>query len=91
MTGWPKPAASSEISGHGPAAETSETVRSAEDLAAAEAARSALKREPQRLVSSERGTEDGGSDEPGEIDRVLLAKEFSGLLQVDQDPDEGSS
>jgi hypothetical protein len=90
-TGWPKPAASSETPDHAAVPESSATVPPAEDLAAAEAARSALKREPQRLVSSERGTGDGGADEPGEIDRVLLAKEFSGLLQVDKDPDEGSS
>lgn len=48
----------------------------------------ALKKEPQKLMSS-------GPEEPGgegaEIDRVLLAKEFSGLLQLDSDADEGSS
>jgi hypothetical protein len=27
-------------------------------------------------------------DEPGEVDRVMLAKEFSGLLQVGEDGDE---
>jgi hypothetical protein len=90
-TGWPKPAPTSETPGHAHPPESPAAVPSADDLAAAEAARSALKREPQRLVSSERGTDDAGSEEPGEIDRVLLAKEFSGLLQVDRDPDEGSS
>jgi hypothetical protein len=47
-----------------------------------------LKREPQKLVSS--GGSEGEEDE-GEIDRVLLAKEFSGLLQMEDDADEGSS
>ena len=32
-----------------------------------------------------------GDDEETEVDRVLLAKEFSGLLQLDSDDDEGSS
>jgi hypothetical protein len=45
-----------------------------------------LRREPQRLVTSG----DDGDDE-AEVDRVLLAKEFSGLLQVDDDPDDASS
>jgi hypothetical protein len=27
-------------------------------------------------------------EEPGEVDRVMLAKEFSGLLQLDGDGDE---
>ena len=48
----------------------------------------ALKKKPQKLMSS--GAE-GGGEEVGEIDRVLLAKEFSGLLQLDADGDEGSS
>ena len=34
---------------------------------------------------------EAGYDEDAEVDRVLLAKEFSGLLQVDSDHDEGSS
>jgi hypothetical protein len=50
-----------------------------------------LGREPQRLVSSGWVTREGDPDEPAEIDRVLLAKEFSGLLQLDADGDEGSS
>ncbi|HEY6568064.1 MAG TPA: hypothetical protein VI341_11170 [Actinomycetota bacterium] len=49
---------------------------------------SALKKEPQKLASS---TPKGGDEEESEVDRVLLAKEFSGLLQVDSDDDEGSS
>ena len=46
-----------------------------------------LKREPQQLV----GGGKKGEDEDGEIDRVLLAKEFSGLLQLDSDGDEESA
>jgi len=46
-------------------------------------------------VSPERGS-DGGEpsedgDELGEVDRVMLAKEFSGLLQSDEDGDEETS
>ncbi|MGE5226915.1 MAG: hypothetical protein ACM3OO_08570 [Planctomycetaceae bacterium] len=57
---------------------------------------SGLGKEPQRLVSSGWVTgDDAGADEqqedPSEIDRVLLAKEFSGLLQLDETGDEGSS
>lgn len=49
---------------------------------------SGLRREPQRLVGTgEEGQEEGA----GEIDRVMLAKEFSGLLQLDADADENSS
>jgi hypothetical protein len=48
----------------------------------------ALKREPEKLMSSGPA---GEGEEGGEIDRVLLAKEFSGLLQLDSDGDEGSS
>jgi hypothetical protein len=47
---------------------------------------SALKKEPQRLVGS------GGDGDAGdEIDRVMLAKEFSGLLQLDEGGDEEGS
>jgi hypothetical protein len=49
---------------------------------------SALKREPQKLVG---GAGTTGFDDDAEVDRVLLAKEFSGLLQVDSGDDEGSS
>jgi hypothetical protein len=89
-TGWPRPAPPAETPPATPPARVAPPTPIVED-AAAENAHSALKREPQRLVSSERGTGEEGAEEPGEIDRVLLAKEFSGLLQVDQDPDEGSS
>ncbi len=85
-TGWPRPAAAAD--GH--AADIHPPEPSSDDEGAADP-RSGLQREPQRLASSERGTEAGEADETGEIDRVLLAKEFSGLLQVDRDPDEGSS
>jgi hypothetical protein len=45
--------------------------------------------EPQRLVSSNDAPASTAEEEdPGEVDRVLLAKEFSGLLQVDEDGDE---
>jgi translation initiation factor IF-2 len=49
----------------------------------------AFRQEPQRLVSPEPpppASDD--QDEPGEVDRVMLAKEFSGLLQLDGDGDE---
>ena len=49
---------------------------------------SGLRREPQQLAGG--GGETGDGDD-GEIDRVLLAKEFSGLLQLDSDGDEESS
>jgi hypothetical protein len=54
------------------------------DAAAEEAGRST---EPKKLV----GSAGPGFDDDAEVDRVLLAKEFSGLLQVDTDDDEGSS
>jgi hypothetical protein len=48
--------------------------------------------EPQRLASAdapERATDPAAEqEEAGEVDRVMLAKEFSGLLQVDGDGDE---
>jgi hypothetical protein len=47
----------------------------------------ALRKEPQRLI----GNGSGGEEEETEVDRVLLAKEFSGLLQMDSGDDEGSS
>jgi hypothetical protein len=50
---------------------------------------STFRTEPQRLVSSEEPAPAAdGQDEPGEVDRVMLAKEFSGLLQLDGDGDE---
>jgi len=51
-----------------------------------------FRREPQRLVSSDAAEEaDLGGEEPGEVDRVMLAKEFSGLLQLNEDGDEDNS
>jgi len=47
----------------------------------------ALKKEPQKLI----GSGSSGDEEETEVDRVLLAKEFSGLLQLDSGDDEGSS
>jgi hypothetical protein len=57
---------------------------------------SALKKEPQKLVGSVGGPDavtppSPAFDTEAEVDRVLLAKEFSGLLQVDSDDDEGSA
>jgi hypothetical protein len=53
---------------------------------------SAFRSEPQRLISSADAPSDGQSaeepEDPGEVDRVMLAKEFSGLLQLDGDGDE---
>ena len=49
---------------------------------------STLGKEPRKLVGSGGGQ---GYEDDAEVDRVLLAKEFSGLLQVDSDRDEGSS
>ena len=63
-------------------------VDDAGNSAAPEEAPSALKKKPQKLVGKGGGS---GFDEDAEVDRVLLAKEFSGLLQVDSDDDEGSS
>jgi hypothetical protein len=60
------------------------------DRAAADA--TAFRTEPQRLVSpdAEAAPAPAADDqeEPGEVDRVMLAKEFSGLLQLDEDGDE---
>jgi hypothetical protein len=53
----------------------------------ADAAASALQREPQRLA----GAGEASTEDDSEVDRVLLAKEFSGLLQMDLGDDEGSS
>jgi hypothetical protein len=63
----------------------------AEDLSP-ESAATALRREPQRLAGAD--DTDAGAGQPedeSEVDRVLLAKEFSGLLQMDVGDDEGSS
>ena len=45
-----------------------------------------MSREPQKLASAEPAS---GEDET-EVDRILLAQEFSGLLQVDEDGAEGN-
>jgi hypothetical protein len=67
----------------------------ADVAASADPAPSALKKEPQKLVGSVGGpdaaTRSPAFDNEAEVDRVLLAKEFSGLLQVDSDDDEGSA
>jgi hypothetical protein len=50
---------------------------------------SAFRTEPQRLVSPDASPPAADDqEEPGEVDRVMLAKEFSGLLQLDEDGDE---
>ena len=49
---------------------------------------STLTKKPQKLAGKGGGS---GFDDDAEVDRVLLAKEFSGLLQVDSDDDEASS
>ncbi|HSL12473.1 MAG TPA: hypothetical protein VLA82_14275 [Actinomycetota bacterium] len=79
----PDAAAADGATPDGPAAEP--TGQGAD--AAADASVSALRREPQQLV----GGSHAADEEEGEIDRVLLAKEFSGLLQLDSDGDEESS
>lgn len=52
---------------------------------------STLRREPQRLVTPGAAEGDAQEGEDEAIDRVMLAKEFSGLLQMDAEADEGSS
>ena len=51
-----------------------------------------FRQEPQRLVSPPAAAPTApapqAEEEPGEVDRVMLAKEFSGLLQVGEDGDE---
>lgn len=76
-----------------PAEKAVDAVASAPELPAEEPVppeepATALKKEPQKLMSSGSEPAEG---EGSEIDRVLLAKEFSGLLQLDSDGDEGSS
>ncbi len=49
----------------------------------------AFRAEPQRLIAAEPPPPaEPAEEEAGEVDRVMLAKEFSGLLQVDRDDDE---
>jgi hypothetical protein len=54
----------------------------------------AFRPEPQKLVAaeasepSEAPERSKDEEEPGEVDRVMLAKEFSGLLQLGEDGDE---
>ena len=59
-----------------------------DEAGSSEGAPSALKKEPQKLAGTSMG---GALDDDSEVDRVLLAKEFSGLLQVDSSDDEASS
>ncbi len=85
--------------GAGDDAPDASTAEGTDDPAVADAAGSAdpvpsaLKKEPQKLVGSVGGPDAAppspAFDNEAEVDRVLLAKEFSGLLQVDSDDDEG--
>jgi hypothetical protein len=54
---------------------------------AAEGPVTSFPKTPQKLA----GDGKAAGEQPGEIDRVMLAKEFSGLLQMDADDDEESS
>jgi hypothetical protein len=85
--------------GAGDDAPDASTAEGTDDPAVADAAGSAdpvpsaLKKEPQKLVGPVGGSDAAppspAFDNEAEVDRVLLAKEFSGLLQVDSDDDEG--
>jgi len=59
-----------------------------EEVEDPQGAPSALKKEPQKLAGTSMGA---AFDDDSEVDRVLLAKEFSGLLQVDSGDDEAIS
>jgi hypothetical protein len=64
-------------------------VPTATDPSHADVDSTAFRTEPQRLVSPEPPAPAADDpEEPGEVDRVMLAKEFSGLLQLDEDSDE---
>ncbi len=70
-----------------PSYEDRPTPSSGEDPPTADA--STFRTEPQRLVSADApAPAPDEPEEPGEVDRVMLAKEFSGLLQLDGDGDE---
>jgi hypothetical protein len=70
-----------------PSYEDRPTPSSGEDPLTADA--STFRTEPQRLVSTDApAPAPDEPEEPGEVDRVMLAKEFSGLLQLDGDGDE---
>jgi len=64
-----------------------------DDASPAEGEATPFRREPQRLVSAERAPDEPEkvTEEPSEVDRVMLAKEFSGLLQLNEDGDEDNS
>jgi hypothetical protein len=79
---------SKDPGGKGGKDEPSAATGDPEEAPIADVAPSTLKKKPQKLVGKGGGS---GFDEDAEVDRVLLAKEFSGLLQVDSDGDEGSS
>jgi len=80
----PEQVASTEARPETPAADAEAPVAGAADGDAG-----AFRSEPQRLVSPSDGPPAADEpEEPGEVDRVMLAKEFSGLLQLDGDGDE---
>ena len=80
----PEQVASTEARPEPPAAAAEAPVTGAADEDAG-----AFRSEPQRLVSpSDAPPAADEPEEPGEVDRVMLAKEFSGLLQLDGDGDE---
>jgi hypothetical protein len=59
----------------------------AEKQTAPDGAATAFRKTPQRLVTPEPET----TEDEGEVDPVMLAREFSRLLQMNSDDDEGSS
>ncbi len=80
----PEQVASTEARPEAPAAAAEAPVTGAADADAG-----AFRSEPQRLVSpNDTPPAADEPEEPGEVDRVMLAKEFSGLLQLDGDGDE---
>lgn len=84
----PSPATAEATAPAAPAAEVAAAPEPPAEAPAPEAAPSALGKEPQKLTNAG-GSGASGDDE--EVDPVLLAKEFSGLLQVDEGGAEGSS
>jgi hypothetical protein len=81
--------AAAEASGTSGAETPGTNAADASGSSGAEADASAFRSEPQRLVSASDGPPPADEPEdPGEVDRVMLAKEFSGLLQLDGDGDE---
>jgi len=79
------PASAGEASAAAPA----EQAAAPDDSAPPSGDAGTFRPQPQRLVSSDDEPAKGKEEEePGEVDRVMLAKEFSGLLQLGEDGDE---